>query len=160
MTTFQPLLQHPLAQAIGWALLQFVWQGALVAVLTAVALASLRRGAADVRYVVASIGLALMLTLPVVTAAQRWRVEGARQTTGGVPTVSETPSASPAPVKLPVSVATTTAIRDSRTSATEVAPPSAAPLGWTMPARPMRPDVVAALFTIWVLGVSSSACAF
>ena len=32
------------------------------------------RSAADVRYVVAAIGLALMLTLPVVTAVQLWRV--------------------------------------------------------------------------------------
>ena len=33
----------PLAGAIGWALVQFVWQGALVGALTAVALACLRR---------------------------------------------------------------------------------------------------------------------
>ena len=67
------LLQEPAAQAIGWALLQFVWQGALVGVLSAVALFALRRSAADVRYVVATIGLTLMLTMPVVTAVQSWR---------------------------------------------------------------------------------------
>ena len=33
----------------------------------------LRRSAADIRYVVATIGLSLMLTLPAVTAAQLWR---------------------------------------------------------------------------------------
>ncbi len=31
----QTLLQQPAAQAIGWALLQFVWQGALVGLLSA-----------------------------------------------------------------------------------------------------------------------------
>ena len=37
-------------------------------VLSAAALFALRRSAADVRYVVAAIGLSLMLTMPVVTA--------------------------------------------------------------------------------------------
>jgi len=68
------LLQEPAAQAIGWALLQFVWQGALVGAVSAMALFALRRSAADVRYVVATIGLTLMLTMPVVTAVQSWRV--------------------------------------------------------------------------------------
>src|SRR5262245_53368119 len=69
----EPLLQQPAAQAIGWALLQFVWQGALVGAVTAAALFALRRSAADVRYVVATIGLSLMLTMPAVTAVQTWR---------------------------------------------------------------------------------------
>jgi beta-lactamase regulating signal transducer with metallopeptidase domain len=64
--------EQPAAQAVGWALLQFVWQGAAIGGLTAVALAALRRSAADVRYIVATIGLALMLTLPIVTGAQKF----------------------------------------------------------------------------------------
>ena len=58
---------------MGWALLQFVWQGAAIGVLTALALVALRRSASDVRYVVAAIGLALMLTLPVVTGVQKFQ---------------------------------------------------------------------------------------
>ena len=73
MIAIEHLLQQPAAQAIGWALLQFVWQGALVGLLSAAALFALRRSAADVRYVVATIGLSLMLTMPVVTALQAWR---------------------------------------------------------------------------------------
>ncbi len=73
MTAIEHLLREPAAQAIGWALLHFVWQGTLVGALTAIALATLRKGAADVRYVVAAIGLSLMVTLPVVTAIQLWR---------------------------------------------------------------------------------------
>lgn len=73
MTAIDSLLGQPAAHAIGWALLQFVWQGALIGALTFLALAALKRSAADVRYLVASIGLALMLTMPVVTALQMWR---------------------------------------------------------------------------------------
>jgi len=73
MSGIERLLGEPAAQAIGWALLHFMWQGAVVGLLTAAVLACLRRGAADVRYVVSTIGLSLMLTLPTVTAVQVWR---------------------------------------------------------------------------------------
>ena len=56
MTAIEILLRQPAAQAVGWALLQFVWQGAAVGALTALALLALRRSASDVRYVVAAIG--------------------------------------------------------------------------------------------------------
>ena len=73
MSAIESLLRQPAAQVMGWALLHFVWQGALVGGLTAIALAGLRSSAADVRYVVSTIGLSLMLTLPAVTATQLWR---------------------------------------------------------------------------------------
>ncbi len=73
MTAIEPLLQTPAARAVAWALLHFLWQGTLVALVSAAALMLLRRSAADVRYIVAAVGLALMLTLPVVTAVQRWQ---------------------------------------------------------------------------------------
>src|SRR5687768_14189753 len=73
MTAVEMLLNQPVAQAIGWALVHFVWQGALIAAVTSLLLASLRRSAADVRYVVATIALTLMVTLPTVTAVQGWR---------------------------------------------------------------------------------------
>ena len=44
-----------------------------MALLAALALRALRNSAADVRYVVAAIALALMATLPVVTGVQAWR---------------------------------------------------------------------------------------
>jgi beta-lactamase regulating signal transducer with metallopeptidase domain len=70
MTAINEMLQQPLSQAIGWALLQFVWQGTSIAVVTAAVLAALRRSGPDVRYVVSTIALALMLTTPVVTVVQ------------------------------------------------------------------------------------------
>ena len=75
MSGIEQLLQEPVAQAIGWALLHFVWQGALVGVLAAVALAVLHCSDADVRYVVGAIALAVMATLPAVTAVQSHNAE-------------------------------------------------------------------------------------
>ena len=73
MNATEALFHQPAAQAVGWALLHFVWQGALVAAVTGGVLAALRRSAADVRYVVATIGMAVMLTLPIVTGVQKWQ---------------------------------------------------------------------------------------
>lgn len=73
MTSIETVLRQPAAQAVAWALLQFVWQGALAAAATGVALLALRRSAADIRYVVSTIGLAVMLTLPAVSGVQQYR---------------------------------------------------------------------------------------
>jgi beta-lactamase regulating signal transducer with metallopeptidase domain len=73
MSAIETMLRQPAAQAIGWALLHFLWQGTLVAFLTATTLVVLRRSAADVRYVVSAVALSVMLTLPAVTAVQMWR---------------------------------------------------------------------------------------
>src|SRR3990170_469818 len=95
MTVVETLLSRPAAQAIGWALLHFIWQGALIGILTSIVLRLLRRSAADVRYVVSTIALSLMVTMPVVTGRQLWRaVPGA----SGAPlgTIQEDPRARPA----------------------------------------------------------------
>ena len=62
MIAIDDMFRQPLAQAVGWALLQFVWQGAVIGAIAAALLALLQRSAPDVRYVVASVALALMLT--------------------------------------------------------------------------------------------------
>ena len=82
MSGSDALLQQTAAQAVGWALLHFVWQGTLIAAVTAIALRMLRSSAADVRYVVATIGLSVMFTMPLVTAGQTWGV--ARSSTGPI----------------------------------------------------------------------------
>ena len=76
LSAIEHLFTQPAAQAVAWALLQFVWQGAVIGLITAAALSALRRSAPDVRYVVGTIGLSLMLTMPVVTALQAWRTSG------------------------------------------------------------------------------------
>lgn len=73
MTATDVLTGQPVIQALGWALLHFVWQGALVGGLAALTLRLLRRSAADVRYVVAAVALSLMATMPVVTGVQAFR---------------------------------------------------------------------------------------
>ena len=56
----------PLVYAIGWALTQFVWQGAVVGAATAALLAMLSRRDARTRYGIACLGLLIMVVLPVV----------------------------------------------------------------------------------------------
>src|SRR5688572_8111119 len=73
MAAIETLIDTPLVEAIGWALLHFVWQGALVGAVTALTLRLLRRSPADVRYVIAAVSLSLMATLPIVTGVQAYR---------------------------------------------------------------------------------------
>lgn len=77
------LLREPVTDAIGWALVHFVWQGAAIGLVAAVALRLLRHSAADVRYVVAAIALAVMATWPAVTVVQALRVPVTEVAIGG-----------------------------------------------------------------------------
>ncbi|MBW8878409.1 MAG: M56 family metallopeptidase [Acidobacteria bacterium] len=58
----------PAVQAIAWALVQFLWQGALVGLAAAGGLSLLKKSSAALRYAVAAGALLLMLALPVGTA--------------------------------------------------------------------------------------------
>ena len=83
---------------IGWALIHFVWQGGLIALASAAALASCRHRSSETRYAIACAGLVAMLAAPVMTAA----VIGTSDQTigpGGIasPTMSTSASPSPAP---------------------------------------------------------------
>ena len=60
-------------QALGWALVHFLWQGAALAVLLAAALAVTRQTAARTRYALSLATLAAMVVLPIVTAARLHR---------------------------------------------------------------------------------------
>jgi len=55
-----PFLREPFAVALGWTLVHFVWQGALIALLLAVADAVWRKAGARVRYALACCAMALM----------------------------------------------------------------------------------------------------
>lgn len=72
MIALESFFQTPVLQAVGWALLQFLWQGALIGLGTAAALALLRGRAASTRYLVACAAMLLMLVLPVVTALRAY----------------------------------------------------------------------------------------
>jgi bla regulator protein BlaR1 len=68
-------------RAIGWALMQSVWQGAVIGVATAFALRALRRSAASLRYTVACLALTTLVVVSVLTAvlhARELRTSGIR----------------------------------------------------------------------------------
>jgi beta-lactamase regulating signal transducer with metallopeptidase domain len=123
MTTINEMLQQPFARAVGWTLLQFVWQGTLIALVTGVVLAALRRSGPDVRYVVATIALALMLTTPIVTVVQ---------------TLASVPAVPPA----------ATNARRSSAAGLEAHEPTASPLSSAETAPPRIADVTAPSFSI------------
>lgn len=56
-------------EVLGWTLLHFVWQGAVVGVLAVAMLVALRRRSANARYLTAVSTLGLMLLLPISTIA-------------------------------------------------------------------------------------------
>ncbi|HWM92225.1 MAG TPA: M56 family metallopeptidase [Thermoanaerobaculia bacterium] len=65
-------LSTPMTQAVGWALVHFLWQGALVAAGLAAGLALMRGRSASARYVLAVGALAVLVALPVVTALRSY----------------------------------------------------------------------------------------
>ena len=54
-------------EALGWTLFHFLWQGALVALMLALARVALKRRAANLRYLASCAAMLLMLALPVIT---------------------------------------------------------------------------------------------
>ncbi len=67
MRLIQNLLTEPSFQALGWALIHFLWQGTLVALALAGCKVLLRGSAARVRYAVSCLSLLVLLALPVLT---------------------------------------------------------------------------------------------
>ena len=67
MTPLQSLVSQPWAHTLGWTLLHFIWQGAVLGLLAWVALALLRGTDAKVRYGTACAFLVLMVAAPVAT---------------------------------------------------------------------------------------------
>ena len=59
--------------ALGWALVHFFWQGAALALLLGLALASLRPGAARTRYTLSLLTLCGMLVVPIATGLRLFR---------------------------------------------------------------------------------------
>ncbi len=83
---------------IGWALIHFVWQGGLIALVTAAALRSCRRRSSEMRYAIACAGLVAMLAAPFLTAAVVGTSDQAIAPGGSAsPTVATSAGPSPAP---------------------------------------------------------------
>ncbi len=67
MLTILHVLESPVIEALGWALVHFVWQAALLALLLALLLIPLRRVSARARYVVQCAVFVAMSICPLVT---------------------------------------------------------------------------------------------
>lgn len=70
MTPFHMTLESAAAQATGWALVHFLWQGTIVALIAASALRLMNRQSANARYLLACIFLLVLVAFPLATA---WR---------------------------------------------------------------------------------------
>ena len=67
MNAIETLLDKPIFQALGWTLIHFIWQGALIAILYVSLSVLLRRFTANVRYATACTAMLLMLIAPAAT---------------------------------------------------------------------------------------------
>ncbi len=65
------LMQSIGLRALGWALVQFVWQGTIIAATTGVSLRVFKRGTARLRYGIACCGLLIMSAAPLATTISR-----------------------------------------------------------------------------------------
>ncbi|MGZ4778866.1 MAG: M56 family metallopeptidase, partial [Thermoanaerobaculia bacterium] len=66
------LLSAPVVEALGWALVHLLWQGALVAAILAAALSLLSRRSSTARYAAACIALASLPVLATITAERAY----------------------------------------------------------------------------------------
>jgi len=57
----------PAAGALGWTLLHFLWQGAVIAAILAAVLSLQAKNTAHARYLTCCAGMALMMAAPLVT---------------------------------------------------------------------------------------------
>jgi beta-lactamase regulating signal transducer with metallopeptidase domain len=69
MNMIDNLPGHLLMEALGWALVHFIWQGALIALLLATIMSFIPQRAAEARYLVACAAMLLMLASPIVSTA-------------------------------------------------------------------------------------------
>ncbi|MEO6260841.1 MAG: M56 family metallopeptidase, partial [Thermoanaerobaculia bacterium] len=68
LATLGELFRGPLTQAIGWALVHLLWQGALVAGILAASLGLMRRQSANARYLVCCAALGMVVILAAATS--------------------------------------------------------------------------------------------
>ena len=67
MNAIEMLLEKPIFQALGWTLIHFIWQGALIALFYVGASVLLRKFSANIRYLAACGAMLLMLIAPAAT---------------------------------------------------------------------------------------------
>lgn len=63
------VVMHPVAETIGWTLVHFTWQAAIIGVVFFALLSLVRRNLVRVRYAICCLGLLFLAATPVVTGA-------------------------------------------------------------------------------------------
>ncbi len=67
MIILEDILSQEIIQKLGWTLVHFIWQAAVIAILVAILLKVLRKSTANLRYIFACLALGLIVLLPVIT---------------------------------------------------------------------------------------------
>ena len=134
MNPIDVFLSEPFAQPMGWTLLHFVWQGGLVALLLAVALRTLHRHSAQVRYAVACGALLLLVALPIITLSLLWPTTPEGTAFVAAPKMAATPTMEATPEAA-------------------AAVPSEGPVSWQQAAYITLGAALPWLVLIWILGV-------
>lgn len=147
MNGLETLLGKPIFQALGWTLIHFIWEGALIAILYASVSVLLRRSTANVRYAAACIAMLMMLIAPAVTIFVVTRVQEPSLFGEPAAIVTNAQTASVSPLSVDERLAT-------GFTASEVEPASA-PQALRMKqwAADRLPRAMPWLLALWFLGV-------
>ena len=100
MNPLLQLVREPWAQALGWSLLHFLWQGALLGGLAWLLLVLLRGASAKARYAVACAALLLMVAAPVLTFLHLRAFSGAGPGPESVRLLMEDAASGPLPLSV------------------------------------------------------------
>ena len=101
MNAIQLLSAHPWVERLGWTLVHFLWQGALIAALYAVARKRIGQArSAQIRYVLGCLALTAMVAAPIVTLC----LSGTRNSASGEVFTETVPLSSAATVVSPAAL--------------------------------------------------------
>jgi type II secretory pathway component GspD/PulD (secretin)/beta-lactamase regulating signal transducer with metallopeptidase domain len=157
MSLLENLFSQGTTERLGWMLVHFLWQAAVVALLLAAMLRLLRNAGANLRYAVACSALAMIVALPLVTI-RFVEVPGPVAEAGPVPADLPPPTTAPAVETATEVLEEMPASAPARTQVQAPTPLETADV--TMPVVPLRERIVSALEPAlpylvlgWVIGV-------
>jgi len=138
----------PALQAVGWALLHLVWQGAAIAAALALLLAFLPSRSANLRYALSCAALALLVVVGVLTGLRSYAI-AANEAPRLVRHAIAAPPLSPAP-------ATATAAAPAPPSLATIVVATFAPARVASMPDPWRvaSDALPTIVTLWIVGVT------
>jgi beta-lactamase regulating signal transducer with metallopeptidase domain len=153
MNAIAALLDKPIFQALGWTLIHFIWQGALIAIFYASVSMLLRRFSSNVRYAAACGAMLLMLIAPATTILTMGGAENSSDSSRGSETIAiEEPVAT---VEVAPTGNLTPAVQ--MEAATAPSPQPGSIKRW---ARERLPKAMPWLLALWFAGVLSFSLRF